>query len=55
VIERAKWAVMKRLRVDEEDAFRRLRKLSSDQNRKLVEVAQGVLAAEEAFQALERR
>jgi response regulator NasT len=52
--ERAKGAVMRRLGVDEIDAYRRLRKLSSEQNRKLVEVARSVLAAEEVFQALER-
>jgi response regulator NasT len=55
VIERAKGVVMKRLRVDEEEAFRRLRKEASDHNRKLVEVAQTVLTADQAFQALEER
>jgi AmiR/NasT family two-component response regulator len=54
VIERAKGDVMKRVRVDEAEAFRRLRKLASDQNRKLVEVARTILAAEELFQALEK-
>jgi response regulator NasT len=54
LIERAKGTVMRRLGVDEPEAFRRLRKVSADQNRKLVEVARTVLAAEEAFQALER-
>src|SRR4051794_38719669 len=49
LIERAKGALMKRLRVEEDDAFRRLRKLSADQNRKLVDVAQAVLAGEEVF------
>jgi response regulator NasT len=46
---------MKRLRVDEEEAFRRLRRTASDENRKLVEVAQKMLNAEEAFLSLERR
>ena len=55
VIERAKGVVVKRLRVDEEEAFRRLRKAASDHNRKLVEVAQTVLTADETFQALEGR
>jgi response regulator NasT len=54
VIERAKGAVMKRLGVGEDDAFRRLRTLSSDQNRKLVDTAQMVLSAEEIYQLLER-
>jgi AmiR/NasT family two-component response regulator len=55
LIERAKGIVMKRLRVDEEDAFRRLRRLASDQNTKLVEVAQQTVSADEVFQELERR
>jgi response regulator NasT len=54
VIERAKGVVMKRLRVDEEEAFRRLKKLASNDNRKLVEVAQGVVGAEETFRGLDR-
>jgi response regulator NasT len=53
-VERAKGAVMTRLRLDEPEAFRRLRKLASDTNRKLVEQAQIVLKADEVFQALER-
>jgi two-component system, response regulator PdtaR len=55
VIERAKGIVMKRLRVDEEEAFRRLRKLASDHNIRLVEVAQQAVSADELFQQLERR
>jgi two-component system, response regulator PdtaR len=54
VIERAKGITMKRLRVDEEEAFRRLRKIASDENRKLVEVAQTVTAAEDVFRKLEK-
>jgi response regulator NasT len=54
LIERAKGAVMKRSGVGEEEAFRRLRKAASDQNRRLVEVAQTVLAAEEVFHGLDR-
>jgi response regulator NasT len=54
-VERAKGAVMKRLRLDEPEAFRRLRKLASDQNRKVIEVAHAVLQADEVFQALEQR
>jgi response regulator NasT len=51
VIERAKGIIMKRARLDEPEAFRRLQKLASDRNQKLVEFAQVILAAEEAFQS----
>jgi response regulator NasT len=54
LIERAKGLLMKRGRLDEPEAFRRLQKLASDKNKKLVEVAQIILLAEEAFQPLER-
>jgi two-component system, response regulator PdtaR len=54
VVERAKGALMKRLQVDEAEAFRRLRKLASDQNRKLVEVSRTVLEAEKVFHDLDR-
>jgi response regulator NasT len=50
VIERAKGILMKRGRIDEPEAFRRLQRLASDKNKKLVEVAQVILLAEEAFQ-----
>lgn len=50
VIERAKGVLMKRAGVDEGEAFRRLQKLASDRNQKLVEVARIILVAEEAFQ-----
>jgi AmiR/NasT family two-component response regulator len=46
---------MKRLATTEEDAFRRLRKHASDTNRRLVDVARQVAAAEEFFQQLDRR
>jgi response regulator NasT len=54
IVERAKGVVMKRLSLDETEAFGRLRKLSSNTNRKLVEVAQSVLDSNEVFQTLER-
>lgn len=54
VIERAKGTVMKRVAVNEEEAFRRLRKLASDGNLKLVEAAQQVVAAEEVFRRLDK-
>jgi len=54
LIERAKGIVMKRLHIDEEDAFRRLRKVASDHNQKLVEVAQRVNAADDVFHQMEQ-
>jgi AmiR/NasT family two-component response regulator len=53
VIERAKGAVMKRMGLDEEEAFRRLRKLASDRNRKLIDVARDIVAAEDVFRQME--
>ena len=49
IIERAKGILMKKAGLDEHDAFRRLQKLASDKNRKLVEIATMILTAEEAF------
>jgi response regulator NasT len=54
LLERAKGIVMRRLRVDEQEAFRRMKKMASDKNRKLVEVAQTILTAEEVFHHLDR-
>jgi len=54
LIERAKGVLMKYAALDEEDAYRRLRMTASAENRKVVEVAQAVLAAGEVFQELER-
>ena len=51
LIERAKGLLMKKAGLDEASAFRRLQKLASDKNLKLVEVARMVVTAEEAFQA----
>jgi response regulator NasT len=50
VIERAKGILMRKASLDEQEAFRRLQKLASDKNRKMVEIAQMILTAEEAFQ-----
>jgi response regulator NasT len=50
VIERAKGTLMKKAGLDESAAFRRLQKLASDKNRKLVEIASMILTAEEAFE-----
>lgn len=54
VIERAKGLLMKKASLDEAEAFRRLQRLASDRNRKLVEVALMILTAEEAFQPPEK-
>jgi len=54
VVERAKGILMRRLRVDEEEAFRRLRKLANDQNKKLIDVGKNVLESEEVFHNLDR-
>jgi response regulator NasT len=51
VIERAKGILMKHAGMDEAEAFRRLRSLSMEKNRKVVEIAQMVLTAEEALRA----
>ncbi len=50
VIEKAKGILMKKAGLDEHDAFRRLQKLASDKNRKLIEIAQIILTAEEALE-----
>jgi len=49
VIERAKGILMKKAGLDEHDAFRRLQKIASENNRKLVEIARMILTAEEAL------
>lgn len=49
LIERAKGILMKRTGLDEPDAFRRMQKLASDKNLKLVEIARTVMSAEEVF------
>jgi response regulator NasT len=53
VIERAKGIAIRRMRIDEQEAFRRMRKLSSDRNLRLVQVARLLLSAEEIFTDLE--
>ena len=52
-IERAKGVLANRLRLDEQEAFRRLKRMASSHNRKLVEAAQEVLAADRVFQRME--
>jgi two-component system, response regulator PdtaR len=50
VIERAKGLLMKKAQLDEQEAFRRLQKLASEKSRKLIDIAQMILIAEEAVQ-----
>lgn len=50
IVERAKGVLMKRGGLDEDDAFRRLQKLSSDKNIKMVEIARMIVTAEEAME-----
>jgi len=50
IIERAKGIMMKKAELDENEAFRRLQKLASDRNRKLIDIAHMILTAEEALQ-----
>lgn len=49
VIERAKGILMRRTGLDEQQAFRRLQKVASDNNSKLVEIARGIVMADEAM------
>ena len=50
LVERAKGVLMKKAGLDEEEAFRRLRRLARDNNQKLAEVAGMILKAEAAFE-----
>ena len=49
IIERAKGVLMKRAKLEEEDAFRRLQNLASTKNKKMIEIARTILELEEAF------
>jgi AmiR/NasT family two-component response regulator len=49
VIERAKGILMKHGGLDEAEAFRRLQKLASEKNLKLIEIATSIVTAAEAF------
>jgi response regulator NasT len=49
VIERAKGFLMKRGPMDEHEAYRRLQKLASERSRKMVEIAQMILVAEDGL------
>jgi len=49
IIERAKGIMMKRAKVDEPEAFRRLQKLATSKRQKLVDVAKLILSVEEVY------
>jgi response regulator NasT len=49
VIERAKGLLMRRGRLDEEEAFRRLQRLAMEKNQKMVEIARMILTVGEAL------
>jgi two-component system, response regulator PdtaR len=53
VIERAKGILMRRTGQDEATAFRSLQKLARDKNRKLAQVAEMIITADEAFDSTE--
>ena len=50
LVERAKGILMKKAGLDEEEAFRRLRRLARDNNQKLAEIAAMIMKAEAAFE-----
>jgi response regulator NasT len=45
--------MMKRSGLDEAAAFRRLQKLASEKNRKLIEIAHMIITADEAFGSID--
>ena len=49
LVERAKGILMQRAGLSEPDAFRRLQLLSSQKNKKMVDIARTIVEAEEAF------
>jgi response regulator NasT len=49
VIERAKGVLMKEADLDEAEAFRRLQKLASNKNQKILQIAHAILTAREAI------
>jgi two-component system, response regulator PdtaR len=53
IIEQAKGIVMHRLRIGEPEAYHRMRKLSSQHNWKLIDMARRLLDAEKIFRSLE--
>jgi two-component system, response regulator PdtaR len=54
IIEQAKGILMSSTNMDEPTAFRRLQKLASEKNRKLIDIAHMILTAKEAMRPTER-
>jgi response regulator NasT len=54
LIERAKGAVMRRVGIDEEEAFRRMKKVASVHNWKVRDLAARIIAAEDVFHQLDK-
>jgi hypothetical protein len=52
LVERAKGAVMRALRIEEDDAHYRMRKYASDHNLKLADLATRIVEADEVFRQL---
>jgi two-component system, response regulator PdtaR len=52
LVERAKGILQRMLHMDEEEAYRRLRKYASNRNLKLIEVAHQIITAHEPFREL---
>jgi AmiR/NasT family two-component response regulator len=53
-IERAKGVVMRRLAIEEGDAYRCLRTLAGNKNTKMIDIAREVIEAEDVFRELEK-
>lgn len=51
VVERAKGILVKRAGLSEPDAFKRLQLLSSQKNKKMIEIARTIVEAEQAFES----
>lgn len=54
LIEKAKGILMKKTGLDEHEAFRRLQKLASEKNKKLIEIARSIFTAEEAYGSFDK-
>ncbi len=55
IIEQAKGILMSSTNMDEQAAFRRLQKLASEKNRKLIDIAHMILTAKEALRPADKR
>jgi two-component system, response regulator PdtaR len=54
LLERAKGSVMKRLRIEEDEAFGVMKKMASVSNRKLIDIAREIVEAEQVYYRLEQ-